>query len=248
MQATWRRICCVRGVGWPTPADLFIRQAGAGQGLSKKWTIQLSRRVTAADGTAGVIVASLDPVYFEDIIASACRWARLGGVALVGATWALRTRVIGGQSSSAGLHRVDQQPVRPQKPKGARGLATSGRGSLGGVEPHRFHTARWPGIPLYLLVITSEDEALSNGALTRSVAVWPVGVALSLAVLLGVTVVPVSLQRHRNGDNAALPPLRCQRGQGQRTASQARRDPGRHLARTSCGVRRCQHPRLLPPS
>jgi hypothetical protein len=36
--------------------------------VSKRWTIQVSRRISAADGRAlGVVVASLDPLYFEEV-------------------------------------------------------------------------------------------------------------------------------------------------------------------------------------
>jgi hypothetical protein len=46
---------------------LFIGRPVLGK-VSKRWTIQVSRRISAADGRAlGVVVASLDPGYFEEV-------------------------------------------------------------------------------------------------------------------------------------------------------------------------------------
>jgi len=180
------------------PADLFIGKPVLGK-VSKKWTIQLSRRVAAADGTVlGVIVASLDPVYFEDVY-KRVSLGRLGGVALVGRDLNLRARVIGGQSNGMGSTASTNSPFA-REAKGREG-SYIGPSSLDGV--NRIGSYRQVAeFPLYLLVITSEDEALSEWRLTRSVTVG-LSVALSLAVLLGVTVVLVSLQRLEQG-NAAL--------------------------------------------
>lgn len=180
------------------PADLFIGKPVLGK-VSKKWTIQLSRRVAMADGTLlGVIVASLDPVYFEDVYKRVAL-GQLGGVALVGRDLTLRARVIGGQSNGMGSTASTNSPFA-REAKGREG-SYIGPSSLDGV--NRIGSYRQVAeFPLYLLVITSEDEALAEWRLTRNVTVG-LSVTLSLAVLLGVAVVLVSLARMEEG-NAAL--------------------------------------------
>jgi len=68
------------------PANgLFIGKPVLGK-VSQRWTIQLSRRIVARDGRVlGVVVASLDPAYFEEVYARV-QLGRSGGVALVAST------------------------------------------------------------------------------------------------------------------------------------------------------------------
>lgn len=87
--------------------------------VSKKWTIQLSRRIDAADGRVlGVVVASLDAGYFEDLYRGV-QLGQHGGVSLIGVDRVVRARVVGGAAQGIGTStRVAGQASQLQGPCG----------------------------------------------------------------------------------------------------------------------------------
>lgn len=69
--------------------------------VSGKWTIQLSRPIIKNDRIIGVVVASLNPEYFESIF-SKVKLGSSGGVTLVGTDQIVRAQVLGGIATGLG--------------------------------------------------------------------------------------------------------------------------------------------------
>jgi signal transduction histidine kinase len=177
--------------------SLFIGKPVLGK-VSQRWTIQLSRRIQAADGTLlGVVVASLDPSYFEDVYRRVSLGAQ-GGLTLVGTDLGIRARVIGGQSSGMG------SAITPGSDF-ARALGTGESNYLGasaadGVQ-RIVSVRRIADYPLYLAVTTAEDEALADWRSTRNTTVMLTGL-LSAAVALGAAVFVRNLRRMEYANDA----------------------------------------------
>ena len=177
--------------------DLFIGKPVLGK-VSKKWTIQLSRRAVDAEGRlGGVVVASLDPGYFENVYRRVAL-GRQGGMTLIGADLDIRARVIGG--TSAGLGTV----LAADGPFARRGNAAEGRyiarSTVDGIE--RIVAYRQVAhYPLYLLVSTSMDEALADWRNTRNTTLTLTAL-LSLALLAGAAGFVHSLKRMARANQA----------------------------------------------
>jgi hypothetical protein len=76
-----------------TRSGLYVGKPVLGK-VSGKWTIQLSRKIVAASGnTLGMVVASLNPGYFEDVYRGV-ELGRTGSVTLLGDDRAVRARVV----------------------------------------------------------------------------------------------------------------------------------------------------------
>lgn len=157
---------------------LFIGKPVLGK-VSGKWTIQLSRRISDAQGHAlGVVVASLDPSYFEDVYRGVDVGPQ-GAVALVGADLTLRARVVGGQSKGMGS-QLSQSPLQNHlaEPAGSY-LAPSSSDGIPRLTAYR----RVASYPLDVTVGASLEDALAAWRNTRSV------VLVLTAVLSGVVLV-----------------------------------------------------------
>jgi signal transduction histidine kinase/CheY-like chemotaxis protein/HPt (histidine-containing phosphotransfer) domain-containing protein len=77
--------------------EMFIGKPVLGR-VSKKWSINVTRRIPAADGTfAGAVVVSLDPAYLTRLYDQIDMGAR-GLIALVGMDGILRARATGGSA------------------------------------------------------------------------------------------------------------------------------------------------------
>ncbi|WP_295852073.1 ATP-binding protein [uncultured Xylophilus sp.] len=177
---------------------LFIGKPVLGK-VSKKWTIQLSRPVLDAAGkSAGVVVASVDPRYFEEVYQHV-RLGTGGGVSLVGADGVIRARVLGGVSSGMGAAvgsggRVYRNALAQEGVMIGQGaIANAGRIAA-------YHQVS--GYPLYVFTIASLQEALSEWSKARRLIV-------SLAALLSLAIVGagglfISGVRHLERQHRAL--------------------------------------------
>ena len=196
----------------PNPDDLFIGKPALGK-VSQKWTIQLSRRIAAADGTLlGVVVASLDPAYFEAVYQRVALGVS-GRVTLVGTDLVVRARVIGGLSSRMGSS-LDASSIFGRERLGTEGHFV-GPSSLDGVDRIAAYR-RVASYPLYLLVATARDEALADWRETRNVTL-ALTLLLSGAVVCGAAIFIVSVRRLERSNEA----LRLSEAQAN-SASQAK--------------------------
>ena len=176
---------------------LFIGKPVLGK-VSGKWTIQLTRRIDGPDGRPlGVVVASLDPLYFEEIYRGVALGAQ-GGVTLLGTDQTVRARVIGGASVGIGTS-----------------VATRGQPSpLAGAEGRYERESRVDGVrrlfafrlvapyPLYVVVSQGADEALASWRGTRNLALALT--ALLTAALVAAAVIFAVGVRRLEDSNAAL--------------------------------------------
>ncbi|NDY92946.1 sensor histidine kinase [Ideonella livida] len=175
----------------PVPGNgLFVGKPVLGK-VSKRWTIQLSRRIDGPDGQAlGVVVASLDPVYFEDVYRSVSLGTQ-GGVTLVGRDLNIRARVLGGESVGMGSNLGRESPLARSE------LAPFGHfisaSTLDGIE--RISAYRQVGdYPLYVAVATGLEEALESWRDTRNLVVLLAGL-VSLALVATAVIFQISLRR-----------------------------------------------------
>ncbi|MES2187141.1 MAG: ATP-binding protein [Pseudomonadota bacterium] len=161
-----------------TSDGLFIGKPVLGK-VSGKWTIQLSRAVRGKDGkAAGVVVASLNPGYFEEVYRHV-ELGHLGGVTLIGTDAVVRARVVGGSSNGMGSFTGPGSPLKRS------GLAAEGtlvgRSSLTQMDRIAAYHRAGP-YPLYVFAVTAVDEALEAWHRTRNLVV-------GLAALLSTAVV-----------------------------------------------------------
>ena len=181
----------------PNPDDLFIGNPVLGK-VSQQWTIQLSRRIAAADGTLlGVVVASLDPAYFEAVYQRVALGTS-GGVTLVGTDFGVRARVIGGLRSRMGSS-LGASSIFGREASGTEGHFV-GPSSLDGVDRITAYR-RVASYPLYLLVATARDEALADWRETRNVTL-ALTLLLSGAVALGAVIFTVGVRRLERSNDA----------------------------------------------
>jgi signal transduction histidine kinase len=187
------------GTGLKGADDLWIGKPVLGK-VSKRWTIQISRRISAADGRViGVVVASLDPGYFEDVYKRAAIGS-LGAVTLVGQDLSIRARVVGGESANQigeSLKRGGSFARQDLQREGT----FSGVSTLDGLERYTAYH-RIADYPLYVLVATASEEALVGWRTTRDIAVV-LTLLLTGAVAAGALVFVAGLRR-LEANNAAL--------------------------------------------
>jgi signal transduction histidine kinase len=181
------------------PANgLFIGKPVLGK-VSGKWTIQVSRRIVGAQGrTLGVVVASLDPGYFEAVY-SRVALGQQGSVTLAGDDLNVRARVTGGKPQGMGLTIGPASPFA-SGPRGAEGdyrVAST----LDGVD-RQYAYRRIGQYPMYVLVATGIDEALAEWRSGRN-AVLALALLSSLGVVAGTLGFVAGLRR-LEGSHAAL--------------------------------------------
>lgn len=190
-----------------TRDGLFIGRPVLGK-VSGKWTIQLSRAVISQDGQiAGVVVASLNPGYFEEVY-RAVSLGHYGGVTLIGADAIVRARVIGGDSAGMGTdlgNSVRQRKSSSSPKKGSWIGETAVDKTERVVSYHRAGS-----YPLFVYTMTAVDETLESWHATRNVIV-------SLALLLSLAVVGAGI-----GFMVAVRRLETQHSALQKSESQAR--------------------------
>ncbi len=159
---------------------LFMGKPVLGK-VSGRWTVQLSRRIDAPDGRVlGVVVASLDPGYFEKVYQGVSLGA-LSVVTLVGTDRVVRARVLGGHSqglgSSLAASGVLDSAMRRQSPEGYF-IGTSTIDQVERIAAYRKVT----DAPMYVLVATATAEALEPWHTLRALTLG-LTLLLSLAIL-----------------------------------------------------------------
>ncbi|MEY2654440.1 MAG: hypothetical protein RLZZ524_1468 [Pseudomonadota bacterium] len=169
---------------------LFIGKPVLGK-VSGRWTIQLSRRIDGPDGRAlGVVVASVDPSYFESVYRSVNLGAS-GVVTLLGEDLTVRARVVDGVSAGMGQRIGSSGPLAQSVvPESGSYIARSG---VDGVD-RLFAYRRVSGYPLFVLVGSTTSVALADWVVMRNVLLGLV-LMLSLAVAVGLRVFTQGLQR-----------------------------------------------------
>ncbi len=191
---------------------LFIGKPVLGK-VSKRWTIQISRRIVAQDGKVlGVVVASLDPGYFDDVFRRVAI-GRVGSVTLVGQDRTVRARVVGGSSTGVGAQIAETSPIaRADAP--AEGAFTSPSG-VDGIE-RGFAFRRIAEYPLFVVVGSGVEESLAPWRATRNVTLALLAL-LSMAVIASATGFVLGLRRLERANEA----LRASEAQAQ-AANQAK--------------------------
>lgn len=190
---------------------LFIGKPVLGK-VSGKWTIQLSRKISDAQGhTLGVVVASLDPSYFEDVYQGVDVGPQ-GVVALIGADLNLRARVVGGQSKGMGTQLAHSALLEHLAEPAGSYLAPSNVDGLTRLTAFR----RVATYPLDVTVGTSMEDALAAWNNTRTVMLTLTAV-LSGVVLVATVSFVMGLRRLERTNDA----LRVSEAQAQ-AASRAK--------------------------
>ncbi|MDO9236941.1 MAG: ATP-binding protein [Aquabacterium sp.] len=185
----------------PQADGLYIGAPVVGK-VSKKWSIQLSRRVVTPQGRlVGVVVASLNPAYFESIYARVALGSN-GGVTFVGDDLVIRARVMGGVSKGLGAtlpgSALFAQARRVNQTEGH----FLGRSAVDGVE-RIFAFYALQGYPLHLLVSTAQRDALATWASTRDISVTLASL-LSLVIALAGYGLAVGVRRLQKVNEALL--------------------------------------------
>lgn len=162
----------------PEDRGLFVSAPVLGR-ASGKWSIQLTRRITRADGGfGGVAVLSLDPSYFTRFYGDLAL-GRLGVAALVGVDGIARARRAGESEAYGSDLRSSQLFTRLQEGQ-AEGVYVS-RSPLDGHE-RLLHFRRLERFPMAVAVGLALDEVLANHRRTRQ-ALLVQGAMVSLLVL-----------------------------------------------------------------
>lgn len=180
------------------PANgLFIGKPVLGK-VSQRWTVQLSRRIVGRDGsTLGVVVASLDPAYFEEVYARV-QLGSSGGVALIGQDRGVRARVVGAKSEGMGTV-LGPGSVAARDDLGTEGSATS-LSTVDGLE--RLYAYRAiAGYPLTIFVYTGSREALDQWRIGRDIT-FALAAALSGLVVALLALLGAGLRRQERSNEA----------------------------------------------
>ncbi len=173
---------------------LFIGKPVLGK-VSGRWSIQLSRRIAAADGrTLGVVVASLDPRYFEEVYRGVALGAQ-GLVTLLGNDRVVRARVVGGVSQGLGS---EVGGTRYLDAETGHAIYVSAVDGVERIAAFR----RIADMPLSIVVATATSEALAEWR-QDSTVVLVVSVLFSATVLLAAWGFVAGV-RHLERTNEAL--------------------------------------------
>ena len=162
-----------------TRNGLFVGKPVLGK-VSGKWTLQLSRPIVSPSGYLhGIVVASVDPDYFETVY-SDVELGPGGAVSLLGDDNTLRARVAGGEATGMGksVTLPNGHPLADlNKPEGVYVRVSE-------VDKTERITAfrRVPGYPLNVVVSNTTEAALEEWRDMRNVT-------LTVALVLGAAIV-----------------------------------------------------------
>ncbi|WP_215409171.1 ATP-binding protein [Janthinobacterium sp. JC611] len=158
--------------------ELYISKPVLGR-VSKKWSIQLTRRINHADGSfKGVVVVSMDPYYFTRLYDE----VDLGGnssMALVGSDGVVRARRIG-TVNSIGQDIGGSKVFALMRGK-TRGNFTERSPVDGTLRLYAFE--KLAGYPLYMLVGLERDTVLAEYFSRRNQALLMAAITSALIVL-----------------------------------------------------------------
>jgi signal transduction histidine kinase/CheY-like chemotaxis protein len=164
-------------------SGLFISKPVFGR-ISGKWSIQLSRRISAPNGSfAGVMVASLDPFYFSHSFDN-LEIGRRGVVAIIGRDGILRARS-GLDDKNIGRDMSDTTAYRAamMAPQGF----TPSFSPVDGV--HRLLGFRSvAGYPLIVVAGFDEAEVLAESLAMRNLYIGVAGVVNAMLLVMAVLV------------------------------------------------------------
>lgn len=160
---------------------LFIGRPVLGK-VSQQWTIQISRKLVDRHGNLmGVVVASVNPRYFEEVY-KGVQLGPSGTITLLGDDGTVRAQMVGGQSSGMG-EKTEDNFDDPKAVKTATEISfirTDPKTRTKYVAVSR-HIANYP---LRLEIVTSTDWALANWYDTRNIT-------LALTILLSLVLVTI---------------------------------------------------------
>jgi signal transduction histidine kinase len=159
--------------------------------VSKRWTVQVTRRVETATGEfAGVVVVSVDPFYYTQIFKGVDLGAD-GSISTVGLDGVVRARTVGGMESRTGAKADRSAVVQAMQTADAGTLLA--RSALDGK--NRFYAfERISGFDLAVVVGKAVSNALQPHRLQRAKYLL-LGALLSSAIVFGLAVLVVSIRQ-----------------------------------------------------
>jgi len=165
--------------------------------VSGVWSIQLSRKLTTAEGrTLGVVVASISPMHFAEVYGKV-QLGTDGAAGLAGLDGVLRVRVVEGSSHGMGAQLADRlrQALRTRSTGAITSQSSDGIARI-------FGFSQVGSYPLVVVTGTSQESAFASWRTTRN-TVGLLTALLSLAVVAFAAVLLGSIRRLALG-HAAL--------------------------------------------
>ncbi|WP_187358896.1 sensor histidine kinase [Pseudoduganella aquatica] len=158
--------------------DIYISVPVLGR-VSKKWSLQITRRIAApGGGFGGVVVVSMDPYYFTRLYHDV-DIGRHGAIALIGADGIVRVRRAEGDEGMGA--DVSAGPVVAAMRQAARGHLTAS--SLVDGRRRLYAYAKVEQYPLYVAVGLDEEESLAHYYTARNRALLQAGLSTAVIVL-----------------------------------------------------------------
>lgn len=157
---------------------LFISKPVLGR-VSKKWSIQMTRRINDADGAfKGVVVVSMDPYYFTRLYDEVDLGER-SSIAMIGTDGVVRARRVGGIDSVG--QDIGASPLFAQMQGRDRGTFIE-RSPVDGVLRY-YAFEKLAGYPLYMLVGLDSDAVLAEYVSRRNQSLLLAGVSTAAIML-----------------------------------------------------------------